>query len=252
MRSDKVKTFGIPFLVFVAMFVIWEWSAINSDIPEFLFPRPSAVTMELYNKFPFFLGHLAITLKTAVIGYFIANTLSFITAVIFVHSRKMELAFYPYVIGLKIAPMLALSPFVVLLLGIGVASKVAIVTLICFFPFLVNTVKGLRSVDQEALDVFRSLSASKWQIFVKLRLPNSLPYVFPALKITSTLAMTGSFVGEFIASNKGIGHVILLSTRTLDTTTAFAAIILTVLTGIGLFVLVDMLERKIIFWQRSE
>lgn len=252
MRSEKIKVLGLPFLVFVITFVIWEWSAINSDIPEFLFPRPSAVAVELYNKLPFFLGHLAITFTTAVIGYFIANTLSFITAVIFVHSRKMELALYPYVIGLKIAPILALSPFIVLLLGIGIASKVAIVTLICFFPFLVNTVKGLRAVDQETLDVFKSLSASKWQIFLKLRLPNSLPYIFPALKITSTLAITGSFVGEFIASNKGIGHVILVSTRTLETTTAIAAIILTVLTGIGLFILIDTLERKIVFWQKSE
>ncbi len=252
MNSEKIKVFGIPFLVFLAVFAIWEFSAINSDIPAFLFPRPTEIVAELYGRLPYFMSHLFVTLKTAVLGYFIANTLSFLTAVVFVHSKRMEYAFYPYVIGLKIAPILALSPFVVLLLGIGVTSKVAIVTLICFFPFLVNTVKGLRSVDQESLDVFRSLSASKWQIFLKLRLPGSLPYIFPALKITSTLAMTGAFVGEFIASNKGIGHVILLSTRTLETTTAFAAIILTVLTGIGLFFFVDILEKKIVFWQKSE
>jgi NitT/TauT family transport system permease protein len=188
--------------------------------------------------------------KNRVIGLYHCQCTQFLTAVIFVHFKKVERILYPYIIALKIAPILALSPFIVLLFGIGVVSKIIIVIIVCFFPFLVNVVSGLQITDQAKLDLFHSLSASKSQIFFKLRLPNSLSYIFPALKLTSTLAITGAFVGEFIASNKGIGYVVLIATRTLKTETALAAITLIVVTGIMLFTLIDLLEKKILFWQK--
>jgi NitT/TauT family transport system permease protein len=248
--NSRFKEYLSPFIFFLIIFGLWEFLAINTSLPTFLFPKPTGIIAELFRRFPYLIEHLLITLRIALLGYIIANVLSFLTAIIFVHFKKVERILYPYIIALKIAPILALSPFIVLLFGIGVVSKIIIVIIVCFFPFLVNVVSGLQITDQAKLDLFHSLSASKSQIFFKLRLPNSLSYIFPALKLTSTLAITGAFVGEFIASNKGIGYVVLIATRTLKTETALAAITLIVVTGIMLFTLIDLLEKKILFWQK--
>ena len=159
---------------------------------------------------------------------------------------------YPYVLALKITPVLALAPFLVLWFGLGIISKILIVALVCFFPLLVTTLKGLKTVDEARWELFKSFSATPWQIFTKLRLPGALPYVFAGLKITTVLALTGAFVAEFISGNQGIGHVIISSTRTLESAMAFAAIGTAILGGLALYVLVSVIEKRVVFWQHVE
>jgi NitT/TauT family transport system permease protein len=250
--KSKLKEIGIPILFFIGGFLIWESAVLIFNLPEFLLPRPSQVILEIFRKFPFFLGHLGITMFSALTGYLIAIFLSFILAVIFVHSKTIEKGLYPYAIAIKIAPILALAPLVVLWFGIGIISKIVIVVLICFFPLLVSTIKGLKMVDENALDLLKSLSANKWQIFLKLRLPSSLPFVFQGLKISATMAMTGAFIGEFLAAEKGIGYLISIHTRLLDTTTAMAALLIMIVAGILFFLLICAIEKKVVFWQKSE
>jgi len=250
--KNKLKELGIPLLFLVGGFLIWEIAVSVLALPEFILPKPSKIIFEIINQFKFFLPHLGITMLSTVTGYFIAFLLSFILAVIFVHSKTIERGLYPYAIAIRVAPILALAPLVVLWFGIGITSKIVIVVLICFFPLLVNTTQGLKTADEKALELLNSLSASKWQIFIKLRLPSSLPFIFPALKISSALALTGAFVGEFLAADQGIGYLILLHTRTFDTTTAMAALLLMVLTGIFFFLLISFIENKVVFWQKPE
>lgn len=250
--KNRLKNLGIPFLFFVGGFLIWEVMASISTLPEFLLPRPSQIIFEVFTKFPFFLGHLGITMFSAITGYLIAVLSSFTLAVVFVHSKTIERGLYPCIIAIKIAPILALAPFIILWFGIDITSKIVIVALICFFPLLVNTIKGLKTVDEDALALFNSLSASKWQIFLKLRLPGSLSFIFPALKISSALALTGAFVGEFLAADRGIGYLILLYSRILETTTAMAALFVMVLAGILFFLLISFIEKRVVFWQTSE
>ncbi len=250
--KNRLKDIGIPFLFFVGGFIIWEITALISTLPEFLLPRPSQIIFEIFTKFSFFLSHLGITMLSAITGYLIAVLLSFTLAVIFVHSKTTERGLYPWIIAIKIAPILALAPFVILWFGIGITSKIVIVALVCFFPLLVNTIKGLKTVDENALELLDSLSAGKWQIFLKLRLPGSLPFIFPALKISSALALTGAFVGELLVANKGIGYLILTYSRILETTTAMAALFVMVLAGILFFLLISFIEKKVVFWQKSE
>lgn len=144
-----------------------------------------------------------------------------------------------------------MAPLLVLWFGTGLFSKIVAAALVCFFPILVNTVKGLGSVNNDALDLFKSYSATKWQIFTKLRLPNSLPYIFSALKISTGLAVVGAVVGEFVGASKGIGYVILVSSYHLETTTMFAAIIMSALAGVLFFWLISVLEKKFIFWEEN-
>ena len=251
-NKNKLKKIGVPILFFIGGFLLWEGAALISTLPEFLLPRPSKIIFEIFTEFPFFLSHLGITMSSAITGYLIAVLLSFTLAVIFVHSKTVERGLYPYAIAINVAPILAIAPFVILWFGIGITSKIVIVVLICSFPLLVNTIKGLKTVDENALELLNSLSASKWQIFLKLRLPGSFPFIFQGLKISSTLAIIGAFVGEFLAANRGIGYVILAHTRVLDTTTALAALFVMILAGILFFLLISVIEKKVVFWQKSE
>ena len=142
-----------------------------------------------------------------------------------------------------------MAPILILWFGSGVISKIVLAAIFCFFPILVNTIKGLQSINEEALDLFKSFYASKFKIFISLRFPNSLPYIFSALKISIGLAICGAIVGEFSGSFEGIGYVILISSYHLDTVRMFAAMSLTLLIGMLLFYLISLIERKIVFWQ---
>lgn len=250
--KSRLKEFGIPILFFVGGFLIWEIAVLVLNLPEFLLPRPSKIILEIFTKFPFFLNHLGITMFTAITGYLIAVLLSFTLAVIFVHSKIIERGLYPFAIAIKVAPILALVPFVILWFGTGNTSQIVIVALVCFFPSLVNIIKGLKTVDENALELLKSLSATKWQIFLKIRIPSSFPFVFQGLKISSTLAMIGVFIGESLAANRGIGYLINLHTRVLNTTTAMAALFIMILAGILFFLLISGIEKKVVFWQKSE
>ena len=247
--KNKLKRFIFPISFFVAEILIWEFLVWILRIPDYLLPRPSKIIVEFFSQFGFLLKNLGITMSIAISGYLIANLFSFVTAVIFTYSKTIEKGFYPQLIVLKTIPILALAPLLVLWLGIGFISKIAIVMLVCFFPLLVNTLKGLETVDADALTMFKSFSASKWQIFLKLRLPSSLPYLFSALKMSTALALIGAFAAEFISSNQGIGYLILLYAETFESSATFAAIVMSSLAGILFFGLVTFIEKKVVFWQ---
>lgn len=247
-----IKKAGFPALCFAGIFLIWELGILIFNVPEYLLPAPSKIAGKIIGNFNIFSRHASITMLEAFIGFAIANLLSFVVAVIFVHSKKTEKVFYPLAVALKTIPIIAAAPLLVLWLGIGLASKVMVVILICFFPLLVNTVKGLETASEEQLNLFRSLFASKWQIFIKLRLPNSLPYIFPALKNSAIIAITGAIVGEFVGANEGLGYLILVSTYSFNTVTVFAAVAMSSLTGLVFFGLINLLEKRIVFWQTSD
>lgn len=248
----RLKGIGIPILFFICFLIVWELSVIFFKFPEYLLPQPTKILIEIITNFGKFLMHTGITMFEAIMGYLIANILGFSVAVIFAHYRTIEKGFYPYAIALKTTPIIAMAPLLILWFGTGIASKIVAAALVCFFPILVNTVKGLRAVDDDSLDLFKSYSASKWQIFTKLSLPTALPYIFSALKISTGLAVVGAIVGEFVGANKGIGYVILVSTYHLETVTMFAGIIMSALIGVLFFWVICLIEKKVVFWQESE
>lgn len=242
----------IPLIVFIAVCSIWEFLIKLLKVPIYILPPPSAIVEDIIAQNISLLKHTGVTMLEAILGFVAANSIAFIVAVLFAHSRIMEKGFYPYAIALKTTPIIALAPLLVLWFGTGMLSKVVASGLICFFPMLVNTLKGLKTVDAEALDLFESLSASKWQVFHLLRLPNSLPYLFSALKISTTLSVVGAIVGEFVGANSGLGYLILVSSYHLETPTMFSAIIASALCGVAFFGLITWIERKFLIWQKTE
>jgi len=246
--KGRLKRALVPISVFIGILSIWELVIFLSDYPQYLLPRPSIIFTELVANFNSLLYHTGITLSEAVIGFAIANTLSFFIAVAFVHSQTLERGFHPFVIALQTTPIIAMAPLLVLWFGSDIGSKIAAAAVVSFFPTIVNGVKGLKSVDREALDLFKSLYATRWQIFTKLRLLNALPYFFSALKTSAALSVIGAIVGEFVGANKGIGYVILVSTYHMETVQMFTGIIMAAVAGMFFFWFVGLLEKKFVFW----
>ncbi|MGO4537363.1 ABC transporter permease [Paenibacillus sp. 2TAB19] len=245
----KTKEIMYPVAFALGFILIWELAVRLFDIPVYLLPAPSAVLTVIDGSLA---SHMFVTLMEALIGFVLANILGMITAVIFVHSKPIEKGIFPLAIALKTTPLVALAPLLVVWMGTGYSSKIVASMLICFFPILVNSVKGLKAIEHEAWELFSTYKGTKLEIFWKLRLPTSLPYVFSALKISTSLAIVGAIVGEFVGANKGLGYVVLVSSYHMDTPIMFSAIIASALCGLVLFWGISWLEKKVVFWQRTD
>ena len=167
-------------------------------------------------------------------------------AVLFSWSRIVNTVLMPLFVTLNMIPKVALGPLFIVWFSFGIGSNIIIAFSICFFPILLNTARGLREVDPELLDLVKSLRASRWQVFVKIQLPGALPYVFSGMKVGAILAVAGAIVGEFIASDSGLGFLMIQVQTTLDTAGMFMAVILISLLGVALYLAVLGLERLVI------
>lgn len=219
------------------------------NVPAYLLPAPTAIFSAVDRTLA---THLLVTFSEALTGFALASAIAFGVAIVFLRSVALERGLFPIAIAVKTTPLVAIAPLLVLWLGTGWWSKVAAASLICFFPVLVNTVRGLKSADQEYRELFQAFGASDWQEFRKLRLPFCLPYLFAALKISSSLAVVGAIVGEFVGATQGLGYVIMVSSSHMDTDILFSAIFASAIAGIVLFQAICWFEKRTVFWQTAE
>ncbi len=238
-----------PAVTFVLILCIWEISAWIFTINPIILPAPHLIIMAFFNNSARLFWETGITMLESVLGFLLGSVSAYLAAIVFVHYRTLQSALYPYAIALKSTPLIAIAPLLVLWFGNGIASKVVMSALVAFFPVLVNSVTGLSAIGQDALDLMKSLSATRWQILLKLRIPNSLGYLFSSLKIASSLAVVGAVIGEFTGATEGIGHLITNASYYLETPLMFAAIGMISLGGILFFGLMAFLEKKVVFWQ---
>lgn len=239
-----------PLLFLLILLLLIELIVLRLNIKEYLFSPPSSVLAYIIQNFKSWVVHTSYTAFESIMGFLIANFLGFIGAIFFAHSRTIERALFPYAIMLKTTPIIAMAPMLILWFGSGIESKVAASALICFFPILVNATRGLRDVDRNIFDLFRIFGASKMQIFLKLRLLSSLPSLFSALKISSSLCVVGAIVGEFVGSDRGLGYVIQYSFYHLDTKSMFSAILASAMIGVSLFNIIRFIEKKFFNWSK--
>lgn len=241
-----------PILFLILVILLWEVLIIFFQIPNYLIPKPTQIFTALVYSFSGLVPHIAVTFIESFFGFLIGSTFGFLLAILFTYSKPLEKAIYPYAIALKSVPIVALAPLLIVWFGNGLLPKIIVSGIISFFPVVVNTVKGLNQVDKEAYDLFDSLAATKSQVFFKLRLFSSLPYLFSALKMSSTLSVIGAIVGEFSGSDAGLGFFILISSHRLETTDMFLGIVLSSLLGILFFYVVSMLEYLLTPWSRND
>jgi NitT/TauT family transport system permease protein len=248
-RRAQLRRRILP-LVGIGIFLgIWAALVFLFKVPPFVAPSPLLVAQTLIGKGDVLLANLVPTAIEALSGFLIGNLVAIIIATAFVHKKTLEDTFFPTVVLINTIPVVAKAPILVLLLGNGMEPKIAIAALICFFPTLVNMVRGLEAVNPQAMELMRVLSASKREVFFKLRLYNSLPYLFSALKISASTSVVGAIVGEWIGSNFGIGALIIQATYSFDSALLYATVIVASCFSMLFFLSVTMLERLLVRWQ---
>lgn len=236
-------------LVFLAVMICLQWGVPALGVPSFILPQPTAVLARMVDPESHLLVHFGITAIEGIGGFLLGGVIGFVMAMIFVHVRPVEMALYPWVVVLQTVPLVAIAPLLVIWFGNGIFTRIIMAALFAFFPVLVNVMRGMRQCDRATFDLLQSYAISRWHLFLALRLPNSLPFLFTGLKIGSTLAIIGAIVGEFAGAGAGLGFAINVSTYYLKTDQTFAAIGMAAILGIALYWLVALLERRIIFWQ---
>jgi NitT/TauT family transport system permease protein len=235
-------------VLFVVVLVLWQMAGPLFGIRPYLLPGPVAVVRALFDfAIPWF-AHVSITTLEILGGFALAGGAGVLLGVAIAWSEVLARALVPFLVFVNTLPKVAVAPLFLLWLGYGIVPNMLIAALIGFFPVVINTAVGLTQVDDELLDLGRVFGAPTWKVFLKIRLPNALPYVLSALKITATAAVVGAIVGEFVASQAGLGTVIINAQTNLNTPVAFAALVWISVIGLALYGLVGLAARRWAPW----
>lgn len=247
-RRDRWLRRLLPLAGAAALLILW-WALIAVfDVKPFIAPAPQVVAATLVAKAPILWANLVPTAIEASCGFLIGNLVAVAVATLFVHGKWVELAFLPTIVLLNSVPVVAKAPILMLLLGNGMAPKIAIAAIICFFPTLVNTVRGLEAVSPQSMELMHVLSARRREVFWRLRVPTSVPYLFSALKIAASSATVGAIVGEWIGSQEGIGALIIQATYNFDSALLYATVATGSAFSVAFFLLIRLIERLCIRW----
>jgi NitT/TauT family transport system permease protein len=238
-------------LLFASLLVIWQALPPLFGIREYLLPGPVAVVRAALSFSIPWHTHLWVTTLEILGGFVLAGVAGVALGVAIAWSPTIARALVPFLVFVNTLPKVAVAPLFLLWLGYGIVPNILIAALIGFFPVVINTAVGLTQVDEELLDLGRVFGAPTWKVFLKIRLPNALPYVLSALKITATAAVVGAVVGEFVASQAGLGMVIVNAQTSLNTPVAFAALVWISIVGLVLYGAVGLVARWWAPWAQT-
>src|SRR6187401_2499701 len=244
------KNFALRLLLIAAVLVVWEAGVVLFAIPQFILPAPSNVFVAFYRGFAsaLYIDHIWITVTETLMGFVLGTALAFMLGTVIALSRPVEYFLYPFVVMFQAMPKVALAPLIIIWFGLGLTSKVVSAALVAFFPLMVNTIVGLRSADEDRVNLMRSLSASRWQIFHMLQLPNALPYIFAGLEIAMIFALIGAIVAELISSERGLGMLMQSMSFTMDVAGQFSILFILSILGLILNGAVTLVRRRVLFW----
>ncbi len=258
--SDKpnfiTQIFGLkyipPLLTVISLIALWEAGVTLFEVPTYIAPAPSDVGAVIVSDFSILVTNFWPTLFESVLGFVFGNLFGILAAIVFVHFKRLDAAFFPLAVFINTIPILAIAPILVLIFGNGLTAKVIIASLICFFPTLVNMVRGLQAVNPQMLELARILSASKPEVFWMMRLQMSLPFLFSALKIASTTCVIGAIVGEWVGADVGLGALIIDATFNFRSPLLYATVFVSSGLAVVLFSSVTIAEKLLIKWKPEQ
>lgn len=242
-----VELFG-PWLIAVPSVVIWELAVRLFDVPKFVLPAPTDIVASLWKWAPVIASHAGQTLYTTLVGFALAVAGGLALGIAVGWSRILYRSLYPVLIAFNSVPKVALVPILVIWFGIGTVPAIITAFMLSFFPIVVNVAAGLATVEPEMEDVLRSLGASRRDVLVKVGLPRSAPYFFASLKVAITLALVGSVISETIASNSGIGYLMLNASSRFDVPLVFAGLVVVAVMGVMIYEIFARIERRTTSW----
>jgi ABC-type nitrate/sulfonate/bicarbonate transport system permease component len=250
--APGLATWLLPFAILTGLVALWESWVRLAEVPKWQLPAPSAVAVELGVSRALLWDHTLVTLEEIAVGFVAALAAGLVLAAAIAYSRVIERSVYPIVIASQTVPVIAIAPLLLIWVGYGLAPKIIIVSLICFYPIAVNTVDGLKAVDSDMLNMVRALGASRWQVFTKLQIPTAMPFMFSGIKIGVSVSVIAAVIGEWVGASEGLGYLITYSQPLFLTARVFAAIFVLSVMGISLFVLAATAERMMMPWHFSE
>ncbi len=230
----------------------WEGAVHLFHIARWLLPPPSSIGAELLESRSLLLRHTWVTLEEVILGFALALVIGIAVAAAIAYSQIVERAAYPFVIASQTIPIIAIAPVLLIWIGYGIWPKIIVVVLISFFPIVVNTVDGLKSADPDMLNMMRTLGASRWQLFTKVQVPTSVPFLFSGIRVAIALSVIGAVIGEWVGASAGLGYLMTRSAPQFLTDRVFASIFILSIMGITLFALVVLAERYALPWYQWE
>jgi NitT/TauT family transport system permease protein len=242
---DHLGVLVLPIGTAVLFLLAWQAIAVFSDISPVILPPPTMVFGQLVEMFPLIMKHTIPSTYETILAFAISVPLGIALAALMAYSAIAYRALYPNVVFFQLIPKIALAPLFIVWLGVGAPSRITFSIFICFFPILVATATGLQSVDANLLRLCRSLRMTDWQVLMRVRFPSSVPFIFSGMKVAVTLAVIGIVVGEFIASQAGLGYLILLASSRQQTDLALACITVLCVVGLLLYGLVVLAEKAV-------
>lgn len=251
MRQRQLSRIGLTLLSLAAFFALWQGIVWLGNYPPFIIPPPAAVVRRLVGLLAdgSLWFHTTVTLMEVLAGLTLGTLVATLLGYSLAHSRSAERLLTPYIVASQSVPIVAVAPLLVIWFGTGPLSKILVCALIVFFPILVNTVVGVRSVGQDLRNMMRALEASRWQTIRLLEIPAALPVLLGGLKVGATLAVIGAVVGEFVASNRGLGYLLKQGQQLYDTALIFVGIATLVVMARVLYGLVIVMEKVLLRWK---
>ena len=240
-----------PTLAFSAFLLAWQLVVIVTQVKGFVLPQPLHVLERGFVSLDLLLANTPATVVAIALGFAGAVAIGIPLAIVMVASRPLESSLYPLLVGSQGVPKVALAPVLVVWFGFGILPKVIMAMLIAFFPVVINTAVGLRSIDPNYLHLTRSMGAPAWRTYTRLLLPSALPQIFAGLKVAMALAIVGAIVGEMVGANSGLGYLLVVANGNLDMALVFAILVWLVLVSLLLVGAIDLAERLAIPWSRN-
>ena len=248
---SRITAVLYPLASFAVLLLAWQFLVRAFGVPEYILPVPTEFFAELFESRALIWEHTLVTANEIVLGFLVATVVSVPLGFVIVSVPVLERAFYPVIVFFQLVPKIAIAPLFVVWFGFGLFPKVLLTFLLCFFPTLVASMSGFRSLDERVLYLTRSMGANGWQTFRYVRLPSAFGYIFAGLKVSIVFAATGAIVGEFVGANAGLGYLLLRGTSYLDMPLIFAVLVALSVVGILFSYAVQMLEVLLMPWQRK-
>jgi NitT/TauT family transport system permease protein len=232
----------------IGFFVAWELACLMFGIKDIVLPRPTQVLATLWERGPAIMPHAAQTLYTTLVGFAFGIVIGVLLGALVGSSRLAYDVAYPLLIGFSSIPKVAVVPIFVLWFGAGTVPAVLTAMILCIFPIVVNVATGLATTEPELEDVMRALKASRLDILTNVGLPRAMPYFFASLKVAVTQAFVGTVIAETVASNRGIGNLMMIASSSFDVPLVFAGLLVLAVLGVGLYVIFSFIEVRVAGW----
>lgn len=247
----KALLVGLTFILFIGL---WQAYVSISHVPEHTLPNPYLFATQFikYMTTGNMGVHIGATLYEILVGFVIGCIGGLVSGYLLAKSPLLERLFTPYILLVQTAPKISLAPLFLLWFGLGASSKISLVILVVFFPIMVNTIVGIRSVEKNMQELLHILKANRWQRFISVEIPFSLPSIMSGVKVSTTYAITGAVIGEMIGAKAGLGYMVMLGSETYNISLILTAVLLLSVIGLVFYLLSEFIEKKLLHWHESQ